>query len=75
MEPLNHKDYIYYPMSVIEKVNSIRSSKKQDTKKLVEYNQLLVKNNNKLRKENEQLKSKIRVMEGYLKFIEGKDNE
>lgn len=74
METLSHKEYIYYPMSAIEKVNSMRNNKREDNKKIIEYNQLLKKNNEKLRKENEQLKSKIRVMEGYLKFIGGKDN-
>lgn len=77
MEVVSHRGYVYYPMCVIERVNKVN-----DNKKLVKQNQLLnqrnerlIKENEKTRKENEQLKSKIRVMEGYLKFIGGKNSE
>lgn len=71
MATINYKDYMYYPMCVIEKMNNVSNAKR-----VVKDNQLLIKQNEKLRKENEQLKSKIRVMEGYIKFIGGsKDNE
>ena len=65
MATLSYKNYIYYSMDMLEK-------KKKDN----EYEtQKLKKELNEVLKNNKILRDKIKILEGYIKFMGGGNNE
>ena len=65
MATLSYKNYIYYSMDMLEKKKKDNEYETQKLKK--ELNEVL--GNNKI------LRDKIKILEGYIKFMGGGNNE